>query len=532
VLFDGRSVPTGEEIQSDVCIIGAGPAGITLALEWITAGFRVCLLESGGRKLERSVQRLSDGASVGYPYFRLSRARGRAFGGTSCRWELDVERGEEGWNTRPLDALDFEARAEIPHSGWPFGRAELEPYYVRAQAISRLGPYRYSPEAWEEGAVARRLPLDDSQVVTSIFLYGRKTFGDHLEQLVRADRVSVFLHATATELVTDEGTKQVSRVTVVGGLSRRFSVAAKIYVVAAGGIENARLLLLSNGAHAAGLGNENNLVGRFFMERPTVRTGILTPSEASLLERVRLYAVHNVRGARVRAALSVSEAMLRKEGLLNSTFFLWPTHRAFASDGIRSLVALYRAVDRRPRPAPLTRHARMVAANLDDVARTAYRDVIRRGARRNDVLLLRAQAEQAPNPDSRVMLDERRDGLGLRQVRLDWRLSELDLRSIRRAQEILDVAFGAAGLGRLEHKLGEEDPPALVAGGYHHMGTTRMHRDPKRGVVDEHCRVHALSNLYIAGSSVFPTSGYANPTLTIVALAVRLGDHIRSLLQR
>jgi choline dehydrogenase-like flavoprotein len=195
-------------------------------------------------------------------------------------------------------------------------------------------------------------------------------------------------------------------------------------------------------------------------------------------------------------------------------------------------VTLYRAVDRRPRPAPLTRHARTVAANLDDVARTAYRDVIRRGARRNDVLLLRAQAEQAPNPDSRVMLDERRDELGLRRVRLDWRLSELDLRSIRRAQEILDLAFGAAGLGRLEHKLGEEDPPALVAGGYHHMGTTRMHRDPKRGVVDEQCRVHALSNLYIAGSSVFPTSGYANPTLTIVALAVRLGDHIRSLLQR
>jgi choline dehydrogenase-like flavoprotein len=532
VLFDGRSVPAGEEIRAEVCIIGAGPAGITLALEWIAAGFRVCLLESGGRTLERSVQRLSDGKSVGYPYFRLRRSRGRAFGGTSCRWELDVERGQEGWNTRPLDAVDFEARPEIPHSGWPFRREELEPYYVRAQATSRLGPYLYSPEAWEEGEVARRLPLDESQVVTSIFLYGRRTFGDYLEELAKADRVSVFLHATAVELVTEEGAREVSRVSVVGGLDHRFSVAAKIYVLAAGGIDNPRLLLVSNGAHAAGLGNENDLVGRFFMERPTVRTGILTPSRPALLERARLYAVHNVRDARVRATLSVSEPVLRKEGLLNSTFFLWPRHRAFASDGIRSLVTLYRALDRRPAPRLLKRHARTVAANLDDVARTAYRDLIKRAARRNEVLLMRAQAEQAPNPDSRVTLDERRDHLGLRQARLDWRLSELDLRSIRRAQDIIDLAFRSAGLGRLEHKLGEEDPPALVAGGYHHMGTTRMHRDPKQGVVDEHCRVHALSNLYIAGSSVFPTSGYANPTLTVVALAVRLADHIKTVLRK
>jgi choline dehydrogenase-like flavoprotein len=532
VLFDGRSVPTGDEIRADVCIIGAGPAGITLALEWMAAGFRVCLLESGGRTLERSAQRLSDGTSVGYPYFRLRRSRGRAFGGTSCRWELDVERGEEGWNTRPLDAVDFEARPEIPYSGWPFRREELEPYYVRAQAISRLGPYLYSPEAWEEGAVARRLPLDESQVVTRIFLYGRKTFGDYLEQLEKADRVRVFLHATAVELVTEEGAREISGVSVIGGLDQRFSVAAKIYVLAAGGIDNARLLLLSNGGHPAGIGNENDLVGRFFMERPTVRSGILTPSQPALLERARLYAVHNVRDARVRATLSVSEAVLRNEGLLNSTFFLWPRHAAFASDGIRSLVTLYRAVDRRPVPRPLKRHARTVAANVDDIARTAYRDLIKRGERRNEVLLMRAQAEQAPNPDSRVTLDERRDHLGLRQARLDWRLSELDLRSIGRAQDILDLAFRSAALGRLEHKLGEEDPPALVAGGYHHMGTTRMHRDPKQGVVDEHCRVHALSNLYIAGSSVFPTSGYANPTLTIVALAVRLADHVKTVLGR
>lgn len=137
-------------------------------------------------------------------------------------------------------------------------------------------------------------------------------------------------------------------------------------------------------------------------------------------------------------------------------------------------------------------------------------------------------SEQAPNPMSRVTLSSEKDRFGRNFARLDWRLSAIDKQSIRRSQEILGKELNRAGLGRLYIELSDETPPQAITGGWHQMGTTRMHRDPRKGVVNEHCRVHGISNLYISGPSVFPTSGYANPALTIVALAVRLADHITS----
>ena len=144
------------------------------------------------------------------------------------------------------------------------------------------------------------------------------------------------------------------------------------------------------------------------------------------------------------------------------------------------------------------------------------------------VFELNHMTEQSPNPHSRVTLSDERDIFGRNRVRLDWRLTPLDMRSIIKAQEIIDQELRYAGLGRLEIELRTETPPEHLEGGWHHMGTTRMHRDPKRGVVDEHCRVHEITNLFIAGPSVFPTGGYANPVLTFVALAIRLADYIKA----
>jgi choline dehydrogenase-like flavoprotein len=140
---------------------------------------------------------------------------------------------------------------------------------------------------------------------------------------------------------------------------------------------------------------------------------------------------------------------------------------------------------------------------------------------------MRVQAEQAPNPDSRVTLGTRRDRFGLPVARVDWRPAPSDRASIRASQEAVDEALRAAGLGHVEFMLGDEHPPALLEGNFHHLGTTRMHTDPARGVVDADCRVHGVRNLYVAGSSVFPTYGCSNPTLTVVALALRLADHLK-----
>ena len=186
-------------------------------------------------------------------------------------------------------------------------------------------------------------------------------------------------------------------------------------------------------------------------------------------------------------------------------------------------------------PDDFGRHLYNVISGFDDFSLTVFRNIKKRVLRvldKSSVRLFRLanMSEQAPNPDSRITLGSDRDSLGLRRVRLNWRLSDIDLKSAMRSQELLDQELSRSGLGRLYVELDDETPPHRITGGWHHMGTTRMHNDPKKGVVDENCRLHGVSNLFVAGPSVFPTSGYANPSLTIVALAVRLADHIKSLM--
>jgi choline dehydrogenase-like flavoprotein len=201
------------------------------------------------------------------------------------------------------------------------------------------------------------------------------------------------------------------------------------------------------------------------------------------------------------------------------------------------LGAIHLALFRGSKLNNLGLHLKNISTGLDDVVVTIYRAIKRRAIKifnkkRIKLYSLENMSEQVPNPDSRITLSSDKDRLGLNRVRLDWRLSPIDIESAIRTQEILDQEFRHAGLGRLFSRLKDETPPMRISGGWHHMGTTRMHVDPKKGVVDENSRIHGMSNLYVAGPSVFPTGGYANPSLTIVALAVRLADHIKMIMKR
>jgi choline dehydrogenase-like flavoprotein len=532
MLRDGWAVPHNELVETDLCIIGAGPAGITVAREFVGRSLRVCLLESGGALPTRAAQRLNDGRNVGYRYYPLASTRARAFGGSSAHWWQQIDEAGRSylWRSGPLDPIDFESRPAIPHTGWPLGREVLLPFYKRAQKICQLGPFEYRVEACEDPEARPRFSLSRDEVVTNIFQYGDRTFADYFDELARARNITTILNATVCELVTAEDPSTVTGVTVRVGPQKAFRLKARAYVLAAGGIENARLLLLSNKTHTAGLGNANDLVGRFFMERLAMRSGVIVPTDSDLVQHSLLYKIHFARGMHMQAVLSLNERLMRSEGLLNAALFVLPAHSAFTAEGVRSLVTLYRAVRQRSLPGDLLAHTKNVAGDLDEVALTLYRQVMARGSAKDEVFILRVQAEQSPNPSSRVTLDDARDAFGLRKPRLDWRVTEFDRWSIRRTQEILDQALRRAKLGRLERKLGEEHPPALFRGAFHHMGTTRMHRDASLGVVDADCRVHGLANLFVAGSSVFPTSGSANPTLTLVALALRLADHLKDLL--
>jgi choline dehydrogenase-like flavoprotein len=337
----------------------------------------------------------------------------------------------------------------------------------------------------------------------------------------------------SSELLTEAGDGRVTAVRAISGPGRGFTVRARTYVLAAGGIETPRLLLLSNSVHRRGLGNAEDQVGRYFAEHLAARSGVIVPSGPELLNQRSLYMIPGSlykeadRGSVThRSVLALGDRILREQELLNVAFLLEAHPKSLACNGTRSLATLARAVVSRPLPTDLPRHAQAVIRDASKVTRTLARRVGRRTAP-PEVLVMRVQAEQQPNRDSRIVLARKQDPLGLPLPRLEWRLSPLDTDSVRRAQDIVDDELRSTRVAAVEDKLGSERPPVLFYGHHHHLGTTRMHVDPKHGVVDADCRVHGTSNLFVVGSSVFPTGGWANPTLTIVALAVRLAHHLR-----
>jgi choline dehydrogenase-like flavoprotein len=512
MLIDARSLESGTTLEADVGVIGAGAAGITIARELAGRGLTVCVIESGGLEREAATQDLCAGEVVGLPYYPLDATRLRYLGGSTNHW---------AGGCRPLDPVDFEQRDWVPHSGWPFGREELDPFYARAHEICRLDDATYESDRWE-ASIGPRLPPGE-RIVPKLFRTRPTRFATQFRaDLENAPNVRLYHHANVIEIVPVDGVRRVERLRVACLEGPVLEVRARAFVLATGGIENARLLLLSNTVRPRGLGNDRDLVGRFFMDHFGFDGGVFLPADPYV--RFGLYRRFQARpdGAPMRAAWSPAPATLRQERILSLASWLmpvWPEPalklRALRAEGPDSGFRHF------------VRQLGRVLADLDDTAPAAIRRW-RRGRFPVEYFRLDYQCEQAPNPDSRVTLADARDPLGCPRARLDWRLTELDRRSVARATEIFGQELGRAGLGRIRFVLEDSGNgwPASLTGGHHHMGTTRMHQDPRQGVVDADGRVHGLSNLFVAGSSVFPTAGCAHPTLTIVALAVRLAHHL------
>lgn len=539
MIFDARSLPPDEILKTDLCIVGAGPAGITLAREFLKQDIRICLVESGGLDTAPDTQSLCAGSVIGDPYPDLREGRRRQLGGTSHAWEAPIGYQQWGWRCLPLDEIDFEQRDWLPYSGWPFSRSHLDPFYQRAHQVCQIGPFNYHVEDWE-GAAGRRLPFNGDRLVTSMSQYGSRTPFTHeyREEISCADNITTLLNATVVEIETDETACTVTRLRVACLQGKQFWVSAKLFILSTGGIENARLLLLSNRVQTSGLGNQHDLVGRFFMDRPIVSCGMLIPSHRQLFDQTGLYDIVSVKGVPVMARLSLTDEVLRREHLLNNGAQLFPRPQPRQKEATQALRSLLSSISRAELSKDTFKHLDTVIRGGDYVAAAGFWGAIRRlpGLHRGDWSYLPYekqrfsmfeviyQIEQAPDPTNRVVLSAECDRLGLNKVEIHWRLNEIDLRTIQRVKEIWAEEFDKAELGHLQLET-ELKFDKLVM--HHHMGTTRMHIDPKQGVVDANCQVHGMTNLFITGSSVFPTAGYANPTLTIIALALRLADHLK-----
>ena len=527
---DTTELERGSHLSADVCVIGAGIAGIAVTRQLMNSGLRFILLESGGTDYDRAIQDLAAGESVGLPYYPLAETRLRFFGGTSAIW---------GGRIAEMNEIDFEPRPWVEHSGWPVSHQELRPWFAEARRMFGIEPIGVDERLWP--LIGAAVPAFDPHVVRTAFwhfdlLPGR--FGlPFCEDLVTSPDMTVVTRATVTHLQARHDDGSIAQVSIADPGGCRATVSARRFVLAAGGLENARLLLASNDVHPRGLGNEHDLVGRFFMEHPHARGGhVHTTASWRLL---RLYSLKHLttRQAMVAPCFRPGESLQRRAGILNTSFAL----ACRPHPGKQRSLALraYRLAKHRLDPTKgnrrlwqALRHAARELSGLTDPLRPW---LLTRTGRCGIYAVVRA--EQAPNLHSRVYLSGEPDALGVPRLVLDWRLCDIDKRSVRVTLQAFDAELRRLGLGYLKLDPWLDDPglpwqfDPLISnhpiGGYHHMGTTRMADHPSRGVVDGNGRVFGLSNLYVAGSSVFATGGWANPTLTLATLSLRLGEHLR-----
>jgi choline dehydrogenase-like flavoprotein len=522
--FNDGSVPG--LFEADLCIIGAGAAGISIARTFIGAPVSVCVVESGSFEFDASTQALYDGEIVGSPYVDLDACRMRMLGGSTIHWG--------GW-CAPYDDIDFEQRPWVPHSGWPIGRAELEPFYQRAQQVCGLGDFHYDERVWNELGIAPERPERAKLEVAFIRVRAQNWAQAFRDELGAASNLSVLLNANVGDIAANEAGTAIAHLDIRSLQGRTGRVRARAYILACGGMENARLLLSSNGVQSAGLGNQRDLVGRFLMDHPPMDfppppmrcATVLTSNPGGLMSS---YGTYFRSGLGYVAGLRLSPQVQRAQGLLNC--WGWLQEQRVSTD--RAVPAPVLAAASRSRAPLLDAGTRRVLLQLSALEGLSAARASRPGAVQDGpaVVTLLSQSEQAPNPQSRITLSDERDALGMRKIRVDWRVTELDKRSVRIWTETVGGELLRLNMGRLrvEDWLldGTPDWPTAFRGAWHHIGTTRMATDPGRGVVDETCRVHGIGNLYIAGCSVFPTSGWVNPTFTIVALSLRLADYLRT----
>ncbi len=513
MFLDARSLPNDTAIDTDLCIVGAGAAGITIARELAGQPYRIVLLESGGLEIDAPTQALYEGAVVGRAYDRLDAVRLRYFGGATNHWD---------GNAWPLSPIDFEPRPWIPHSGWPFDYTALEPYYRRAQILCELGPDGFDPATWSPRRTAAP-PFEPAAFEQRISQTSPPTrFGERYRRDIEtAANIDTYLHANATEFVRTAVRISEARCATLAG--NEFKVTARAFVLACGGLENPRLLLSSTGRdYPAGLGNRHDRVGRFFMDHFHAVAGVALLNDRSMVD---FYSETETEPPS-RGFTALSDAAQAQHETTNLQLRV---ARGSPSGGVAALRGIARDARAGRWPDQFGERLAEVLGDVDDVARElGHRAGL--GAVPRTII---AVTEQTPNPNSRVSLGIDRDALGMRRLQLDWRHSAIDKRSVRVALELFGRELGRLGLGRVRIDLDADDSAWTEPGwpGPHHMGTTRMHDDPRQGVVDRHGRVHETENLYVAGSSVFPTSGSSHPTLTIVALSLRLADHLNGVLR-
>jgi choline dehydrogenase-like flavoprotein len=574
---DLGSLDAEARLDTDLVIIGGGPAGLTIAREFFGTSTRVLILESGRLEENPRFANLNTVESIGEPKDEAQVRKRIAFhGAQSSSWSNESQRfgvrcrvlggSSHVWagKSAAFDAIDFAVRDWVPYSGWPFGLETLSPYLDRAADVLNLGPNFYDDRLWELIGITPPQPQLDPGLLKSFFWQFAQSRIDKLDlmrfgpEFLTSDvpNVSVLLNATVTRIDTNAVGSAFEKLEVSTIDGVRSLVRARAAVLAASGIENPRLLLVSNNDHPNGLGNQHDIVGRFLMDHPSARIGRFKADDYhSVVERFGFYGVNHGGSAHMYMhGLVPSRELQEREQLLHSAVYTmeeralddpwdalkrllraksdWPLADLLAVASCPTLLA--KGVGRRMlQSAVVPQKIKKVALDviIKNFPNFAVREFQSRGLpHKLKGLFIDGISEQRPDPESRITLSTQCDALGVPMARVNWRIDIDSRRSLIRLGQLLASEMPRVGLPAplLEDWVANDRPQdSVIIDMGHIIGTTRMSNDPRLGVVNSDCQVHGVMGLYVAGASVFPTSGHANPTLMILSLAIRLADKIK-----
>jgi choline dehydrogenase-like flavoprotein len=530
VIEDLRELASAKILAVDLCIVGGGPAGVTIAQELIGSGLRVCLVEGGGFSEEPDTQALYRGESVGHPVI-MEEGRYRVFGGSVIRW---------GGRNAMLDPIDFKQRDWVRHSGWPIELSDLHPYYARAQDVNSFA----SPWVPSDQLPApMKLPSFKSEDINPfVWRYaplGYRKYVNHgmkYRGRLQADlNTYVLLHANLTSFEGNEDGSVVNAITATSLNRNSVTVRAKAFVLCCGGIENVRLALQAPDSVVSKLNAFDNL-GRYFAQHPRGLVATLDTTAETAKRLQNLFSVFYRRGGtQYEVGFALSEQAQRKHRLVNASAAMY--YEARPDSAWKSGARLKSAFKSRTPYKGIFRDVMNAVGDAPTVTANFGRRIFlgQPAILPDPMVTVIVDLEQEPDPESRVTLSQEKDALGMNRAKVDWRIAEIERETARYFNTLIAGELKQLGLGQTRPEpwltsnmpIGNED----LYGTYHHIGATRMSKDPQDGVVNENCRAHGVSNLYFGGCSVFPTGGHANPTLTIVALAIRLADHLRDQLR-
>lgn len=543
--FDARTLPNGAELACDVCIVGAGPAGLALASEFSGKNYKVTILDSGSMTEARDeLGALSDGARIGdvEEITQIHRV-----GGNAHAWNVRTPGGPRNVRFGTYKISDMPVRAPLGIEQWPISDAELWRYHQRAADFWKLPP---EPQTSGKADILDAGP--DAE--TSFYQFAdSRTLLDGVRSRVAADEnIQLLTFAQALKLEFTDDSRSASALNASSMPGHAFRIRARHYVLATGCINTTRLLLSSPTPAGYAPGNRHDLLGRYFMDHPLVDGGVFRPNAPYSVGSFRAYDIHSREGGVAMAHFHISKEALERENLPDMSVILIPRaekrRQAQESDARQraahaAALAIRASFERRERPK--LSDFMTAARGFDEVASKAMRRILapepNLGSggwsklgdpqRRFQVFELLHIVEQAPHADNRIYLSNEANALGQRRCGISWRWHDEDQRALMRSQQLFAKSVRDAGLGAIEIPSENGKPKMVTASTGHHMGATRMHADPERGVVDLDCRVHGTDNLYVASSSVFPSGGYLNPTFTTTALSIRIADCVQKRLR-